>query len=103
MTWGGFLIVHVATTVGRVPIGGAYGVTGLTVIPREHRPKAAREVLSKHRFRLHLHKYLQFQLSPVPFCMLLSRLKPGRKESLGVLDRTFLRGVGSRYILCEFK
>jgi ubiquinone/menaquinone biosynthesis C-methylase UbiE len=80
-------------------VGGKHGAMEFNFLPRKHRASIARESLLRHGFRIQNDKYVHFSLLPAPLCALMSRLHLGIDERLGDLDRTFLRKVGSCYIL----
>ena len=80
-------------------VGGQQGAMKFNFLPRKHRPGAARESLERRGFHRENDRYVHFTLLPAPFCTITSKFNFGIDEKLGGLDRTFLRGVGSCYIV----
>jgi SAM-dependent methyltransferase len=93
------VIRRLASYLRAVFVGGTQGAMEFSFLPRKHRPSVARNSLSRHGFRIRTDKYVHFSLLPAPFCTMMSRLRLGIDERLGILDRTPLRAVGSCYIL----
>jgi len=95
--------VKLASTLRRIVVGGEYGVMRFGGLPRKHRPRAIREIMTKYGFRIDTDRYAHFTLLPTPFCALISKFKLAIDQGLEVLDRTPLRIIGSCYLLSARK
>lgn len=92
-------MVRLASAVRRLLVGGQGGAMDFGFLPRKQRPAQIRRILRQYGFQIENDRYLQFTLLPSPFCALLSKLKLGFEANLNALDHTWLRGLGSCYIL----
>ncbi len=92
-------MVRMASAIRRLLVGGKGGAMDFGFLPRKQRPAQIRRILAENGFQLEDDRYLQFTLLPSPFCAFLSKLKLGFDANLNTLDRTWLRGLGSCYIL----
>lgn len=92
-------MVKVASSLRRIFVGGELGVMQLPGKPRKLRPSIVRAEMRECGFEIEVDKFVQFTLLPAPFCALTSRLGLKVDDKLGFFDRTWLRLIGSSYIL----
>jgi ubiquinone/menaquinone biosynthesis C-methylase UbiE len=80
-------------------VGGKQGAMEFDFRPRKHSPAAIRRAAARHGFQVEGDRYVHFTLFPAPFCAMTSKISFGVDEKLNALDSTFLRGIGSCYML----
>jgi ubiquinone/menaquinone biosynthesis C-methylase UbiE len=90
---------RLASWLRSVLVGGSHGAMEFNFRPRKHRPGAIRHSVKDSGFQIEGDRYVHFSLLPAPFCAMLSKIFPTSDEKLNGLDSTFLRGIGSCYIL----
>jgi ubiquinone/menaquinone biosynthesis C-methylase UbiE len=88
-----------ASWLRSVLVGGGKGAMEFNFLPRKHRPKAIRHSVKCIGFQIESDRYVHFSLLPAPFCTMYSKVSSVWDENLNALDSTFLRGIGSCYIL----
>lgn len=96
-------VLQTTSWLRRILVGGKHGAIAFNFSPRKHRPAEFRDSLLGHGFRVERDQYLQFTCLPAPFCTLTERLTKKLEDRLDVFDHTWLRSLGSCYLVSARK
>lgn len=96
-------LMSLASAIRQRVVGGSHGVMNFDFVPRKHRPSAIRDSLAHCAFQIEKDQYLLFTLLPAPLCTILPKLSLAGKGKLDALDHTFLRVLGSCYLVLVLK
>ncbi len=75
-------------------------VTDMSFAPRKHSPGIFQSNLEAFGFEIIEDKYIGFSIFPSPFNTFASKLTSSFEHKLERLDGTFLRPIGSCYVVC---
>jgi len=90
---------RVGSRLRKAALNSQYGVKILDFTPRKHIPRCFLRNCSNSNFRIVGDKYLGFSLFPSPISTLLTKFTCKIDDKLECLDGTFLRKIGSSYLV----